>query len=370
MQVIIIVGFPLLAIWGTKKSKALELISPIVLCFAIGILVCNFNLIQINEKVSNGFRDGAILLALPLLLFSSDIVKWIKESSRLLWSFLFCIISGLVASTLASFLFVDKVSEIWIPAGMMVGIYTGGTPNLFAVGIALNADNDVFTLLNSAEIFWGGLYLLFLLSYGPAFFKKVLPVLKVKYDKSNFDGYVAYEKMKSRDVFIGILIAITIVAFSAGSSTLITGSIDATIVIVMITSLSILASFKKLIRNLQGTFELGDYFLLMFGVAAGMLSDFKALVTEGGHFILFVFVILIITLCLHLLLCKIFKIDRDTYIITSTAGLYGPVFVPQVARALGNRSIIVGGIAVSLIGLAVGNYIGISLGQLLRWWFG
>ena len=104
----------------------------------------------------------------------------------------------------------------------------------------------------------------------------------------------------------------------------------------------------------------------MFGVAVGMMSDFRELINEGGPFIIFIGVTMISTILFQLVLSKIFKIDTDTFIITSTAAIYGPVFIPQVARALKNRSIILGGIAVSLIGLAIGNYIGISLAYIVK----
>jgi len=366
-QIVTIIGFPLLTIWGSQRYNIIEQISPIVLCFAIGIIVCNFQLFDINDEISNLCRDGAILLALPLLLFSSDIKSWFKDSKTLIGAFALCVLSGLIACSIAAFTFQHIISDIWIPSGMMVGIYTGGTPNLFAVGMALGAEDEVFTLLNSAEIFWGAVYLLFLLSSAAKVFGWILPDYKISTISDNKADYLTYKNIKIRDVLLGLLLAILVVGFSVGISHLLTGSIDATIVIVLITSLSILASLKQTVRELNGTFEIGDYFLLMFGVAAGMLSDFQSLINDGAGYISFVLAILILVIVINLILARIFKIDKDTFIIASAAGLYGPVFIPQVARALGNKSIIVGGISVSLIGLAVGNYLGIGLGQILSY---
>ena len=108
----------------------------------------------------------------------------------------------------------------------------------------------------------------------------------------------------------------------------------------------------------------------MFGVAVGMMSDFRSLLEDGGPYILYVALIFLFTILVQLILCKIFKIDRDTFIITTTAAIYGPVFIPQVAQALKNRAIILGGIAVSLIGLATGNYIGIAMGYIVKFLLG
>lgn len=60
------------------------------------------------------------------------------------------------------------------------------------------------------------------------------------------------------------------------------------------------------------------------------------------------------------------RVDRDTANITSVAGIFGPPFVPPVAKALGNREIIVSGITTGILGLALGNYLGMGMAWLLR----
>ena len=52
--------------------------------------------------------------------------------------------------------------------------------------------------------------------------------------------------------------------------------------------------------------------------------------------------------------------------ITSTAALYGPAFIGQIATILGNKRIIIAGIATGIIGYAIGNYLGLSVTYLLK----
>jgi uncharacterized membrane protein len=59
-------------------------------------------------------------------------------------------------------------------------------------------------------------------------------------------------------------------------------------------------------------------------------------------------------------------VDRDTLIITSTAAIFGPAFIAPVAQAIGNREIIPIGIALGLIGFAIGNYLGMGLAFILK----
>jgi uncharacterized membrane protein len=71
-------------------------------------------------------------------------------------------------------------------------------------------------------------------------------------------------------------------------------------------------------------------------------------------------------LLLHVALAKIFKIDADTVIITSVAGICSPPLVPMVASALKNKEVIVSGVITGIIGWVVGTYLGITVAYILR----
>jgi uncharacterized membrane protein len=76
--------------------------------------------------------------------------------------------------------------------------------------------------------------------------------------------------------------------------------------------------------------------------------------------------VIVFSLLLHSLLARLFKIDADTVIITSTALICSPPFVPLIAGSLNNRRIIVSGLTVGLIGYAIGNYLGMFVAYYLR----
>jgi uncharacterized membrane protein len=72
------------------------------------------------------------------------------------------------------------------------------------------------------------------------------------------------------------------------------------------------------------------------------------------------------SLALHVLLARLFRVDTDTLLITSTAAICSPPFVGMVAVAIRNRSLIPAGITTGIVGYAIGNYLGISVSLLLR----
>ena len=89
--------------------------------------------------------------------------------------------------------------------------------------------------------------------------------------------------------------------------------------------------------------------------------DMSSLVI-GGYVTLVIFG----SLFIQGVLSKIFKIDADTFIITSTAFICSPPFVPVVAGALKNREVIFSGLTVGIIGYAIGNYFGVLIAWFLE----
>jgi uncharacterized membrane protein len=83
---------------------------------------------------------------------------------------------------------------------------------------------------------------------------------------------------------------------------------------------------------------------------------------------LFVYVIIAVfgSMLIHVILSYLFKIDTDSTIITITALSTSPPFVPVVAGALKNKTIIVMGITIGVIGYAIGNYLGVFIAYFLK----
>jgi uncharacterized membrane protein len=76
--------------------------------------------------------------------------------------------------------------------------------------------------------------------------------------------------------------------------------------------------------------------------------------------------ILIGSLIMQAILCKFFKVDTDTFLITSSAAIMSVPFIPVIAGALKNREILLPGFAAAIIGYAVGNYLGIIVANVSR----
>ncbi len=253
---------------------------------------------------------------------------------------------------------------------MLIGVYTGGTPNLSAIGMALDVKEETFILLNSGDMLISSIYLLFILSIGQRVLLKFLPSFNSKFkskEPNNNDVEISERQTKNKFILylIPIVLSIVVVVAGIGLSYLIAGEISVIVVILSVTTFGIALSFIPKIRNIKQSYDLGEYFLLIFCVAIGSLADFQELISGSSLIFAFLVVVMISSVLLHFLLAFIFKIDADTVIITSVAAIFSPAMIAPVATAIKNKEIIVSGLTTGLVGYAVGNYLGIAIAYLL-----
>ena len=354
-----------------KDNKVIDTLSPVVCCYVLGVILGNLPFVNLNAGVANEFAELSVPLAIPLLLLSTDLIKWSRLARKTVLSFVFIVLSVVIVSFITSFFFMDIIPDHWKVAGMLVGVYTGGTPNMTAIGKSLEVSNEVFLLMNGADLILGGVYLLFILSIGHRLMGKILVPFKAS--SENTESYeedtrfsCMHFKSKCTRIAFFLFIAVLALGLSAGISMLILGTLHPAMVILGITTFGIALSFKKSIREMAGSYAVGEFLLLIFCVAVGSLANIENLANASFDYLAFASIVMLGAIILHLILCVIFKIDKDTAIITSVAGVFGPPFVAPMAEALGNREVIISGLTSGLIGYAIGNYIGIGLAYFIH----
>lgn len=373
-QIILLLGFPYLTIQISRRSgKAGEFLSPVVLAYAGGMALRNLTPLSVDQVIATQASQITILLAIPLLLFSTQFGKLTQWAGPALRSFGFCVLAGLAVSGLATGILGPLQSNAWQVSGMLVGLYTGGTPNMQAIGLALRVPQETIVLLNAADILLGGLYLIFLSSVAHPLLGKVLPSFPREPATTNSPTTpttAAAPVWSWSGAVWALTISILILALVLGLCWIGWGNLDQPAFILLgVTTGGILAGLNPAISRLEQAFPLGEYLLLIFCVALGLLADLADMIAHGGSLLIFSAVVMFGTIAVHLVLARIFRIDRDTFMITSTAAIYGPPFVAQIASAIGNRQLLLPGIATGLLGYAIGNYLGISWAYLLAWAF-
>jgi len=87
IHILIILLTPI-ASYQIVKLLNSRLLSPVVLCYATGISLRNLSNFPVDESLTQTLYEGCIVLAIPLLLFSANLLHTIKYAGKGLLSFL------------------------------------------------------------------------------------------------------------------------------------------------------------------------------------------------------------------------------------------------------------------------------------------
>ncbi|MFW5708057.1 MAG: DUF819 family protein [Bacteroidota bacterium] len=403
---------PMLILFLTYRYPLAERIGSVIIAYIIGLVMGNIGLIPspgavLNEimltrpdvtlpeiqqlqtagtlgendvlafriyKLRDLIMTITILLAIPLMLFSTNLKQWKQMAGKTLVSMIIGLFAVVIMVLAGFFIFRDSgTRDLWKVAGMLIGVYTVGTPNLASIKLALEVDPEIYILTHTYDLIVGVFYLAFLVSVGQRLFHRFLPPFpglvvaeKVKNPRKKPPFFYPLRPKKLFPLLKAIGIAVLIFGVAVGISELVPRGAVMAIVILSITTLGILVSLIPAVNKIDKTFDAGMYLILVFSIVVASMADIRnfAGITPGlfGYVTLAVFG----SLFLHMLLSKVFKVDADTTIITSTAFICSPAFVPVVAGAIGNRQIVVSGMTIGIIGYAIGNYLGVTIALLLK----
>ena len=375
--------FPILIIEAFKRWTIVQKIGTVVLAYAVGIIaslcgVFNFATPEVAEsfsKLQSTIMSVAVPLAIPLMLFNCDFKLWTKALPKTAWALVTGLAAVLVSVVSGYFIFRNRVPDPVNVSAMMTGIYTGGTVNFNALGASLGVDKSVMAIVLAFQMVITMPYIFFLLGGGFKIFRKLLPYKDVTHKGRTDEEHVEtadvenYRGMFEKKNFIGMMkglgLSFIFLAIGAGLALLITGTLSELVIILTITTLSIIASFFKPIRELPKTFELGMFFILIFSVIVASMFNIHSV--NGGSLYIggFVLWIMGVSVVLHLILCRIAKVSGDLFCVCQVGLLCSPPFVPPIAGAMKNKKVLISGIVVGLVGYAVGTYLGALLSLVL-----
>ncbi|HDJ33005.1 MAG TPA: DUF819 family protein [Bacteroidetes bacterium] len=377
--VLVFLGIPALLLYLCHRFPILDKLGAVVLAYVLGLIIGNTGILPEGSiKVLDPMSQFSIPIAFPLLLFSLEIRNFFTVAGKTLFSMIIALFSIVAMIVLGYYLVGNHVPENWKVSGMLIGVYTGGTPNLASIRTALQVTNETYLLTHTYDIVLGAIYFIFLLTIAQRVLHVFLPPhvnqrLKPRIGQvvKDAEGIDKYGGMFSKEYFIPLLgafgLALLIFAVGGGLSLLVPESAQMVVVILVITTGGIIFSLVPRIHNIQKTFQLGMYFVVVFCFAVSAMANLSEMINiEFLYLFLYVALAYFGTLILHVALSAIFRIDADTTLITSTALLYSPPFVPVVANALNNKDVIVPGITVGVVGYAVGNYLGVAIGYILQ----
>ncbi len=382
LSIIYLLGVPLLVMQLAKRWNWIEKVSPMTVLYLIGLAVANLlptddGIFSLNTATNTLFSNLAVPLAIPLMLMGCDMNNW--QIGKAFKVFLSGLLSVLIVTVAGYFIFRSSYSN---PKGfaqvcaVATGIYTGGIPNMGAIKQAVGMQHQTYLYITSYDLIVTGLYLVFVIFFGKKVFRTLLGSGKIKSsnagtqtksdDESVKVNPFDHEHLKTSLLAIAITLAIAAISYAVSLIASRDGSPNMTVLILLLTTLAIAASFLPPMRKQQHSFDLGLYCVYVFCLAIASACNVREMDIAGSLPILYYLGFIILgSLILQILFAKLLKIDGDSVMVCSVALINSPPFVPLAAALLNNKDIVILGITIGLLGYMLGNYLGIGLYHLL-----
>ncbi len=380
--VLIYLLFPIIIILLFQKYVIVQKIGTVLIAYLVGIVMALSGLFPSPSEsvemrtLQDWFMNITVPLAIPLMLFNCNFKLWTKSLPKT-FTALICGLIAIVASVIISYLVFksSKIQDLPDLSALMVGIYTGGTMNFAAIGKALNIDPNLLITSLTFEMLITFPFIVFLIAGGFRIFRKLLPysdksiTVEINGEDLENGSFESYKGMFKKNTFsktlIGLGLSFLFMVIGAGLSLLITGKLNELVVILTITTLGILASFNQKVRELPKTFELGMFFILIFSIVVASQFNIQAINNEVFNVFWFVLVVLCLSIFVHFLLCRLFKVSGDLFTVAIVGMLCSPPFIPPIVGAMKNKKVLISGIVIGLIGYAVGTYLGVLMSLIL-----
>lgn len=370
--------FPVIIIFLCIRFPWIDKIGTVLVCYIAGAVLGNSPVMPADASgIQDTLSSACVALALPMLLFSLDVRSWIKTAGKAILSLAGAMVIVVSLAGVGLVFIAGHTPDSWKLAGLAIGVYTGGTPNMAAIRVALDVDPTVYIMMHTYDVLISFVYILFTITLA----KKLLSPFLKKYRTSadsnldtqdNYDGedIHSYTDMLTLPVLKGVgtalLVSILILGISMGIAQIFPKSVSTAVTILLITSLGIGASFIQKIHCIQKSYQAGMFLILVFCLVVGSMADISRLVHINWPVFGYISFCIFGSFILHAVFCKVFGIDRDTFLITSVSAVCSPPFVPVIAQALNNRQVILSGLTTGIIGYAIGNYLGITFAWLFR----
>ena len=143
IMAVLILFVPALMTRLAEKVSILGKLGSVFLCYAAGIIL-SFPMKAAGAELSLASDISSVLvcIAMPLILFSADLVSLRSLARPMLSSFALNAIAVVFTAFVSFFAFRSLIPEAEKVCAMLIGTYTGGTPNMFAIGHGMGASSE------------------------------------------------------------------------------------------------------------------------------------------------------------------------------------------------------------------------------------
>ena len=365
----------LFSIWVEKNSKVFKKLGAAALTILIAMVISNVGIIPGESPVYDFFRGNGVLAGIILVLLGVNLRSIKKASGPMLKAFFIGAFGSAFGAVVMGMLLLGNIgADTWKLSGQFAATYIGGGVNFAAIGHALNTSSEFFTAGIAADVIVTAIWLIVCLvvpefvNKGENIYNTDGPINQEQPTKSS-DAYTLEKLLYSsgRPIsLVDIALLLTIVVGAIWFSNLLASLITVIPMIIWLTTFVLLIAQIPAIKNISGGMVIGNYLLMLFLACNGARSVISKIIELGPSIFYFALGTVIIHGLIIFGIGSMMKLDWKTMAVASQANIGGATSAMALASARRAPNLILSGVAVALIGTALGNYIGLLIANIVE----
>jgi len=362
----LIAGITALGFWLERRFAWGRKVGASLLIILMGALCANLNFVPLSSPVYDVVFGPITSLAIVWLLFSVDFRDLKSAGPVMLLAFLAAVFATAVGALTATLLFGDAFGENgWKLAGVMTGTYSGGSLNFVAVGRELSLPQSLFTAATAADNVMTAVWFAVTLALPVHLYRWLPPRRGETAARTQKSEQAAHPMFQSVEMRVGDLcwlgalgLALIVVAEELARLAPLIPSV------LILTTLALLVAQIPAVRRLTGAFQLGLIALHLFFALIGIGSKLAEIQKVGFAILYFTATVVAVHGFILFLYARLRREDWDSLAVASQASVGGPSTALALAVSRGKPGLALPGIAVGLLGYALGTYAGFAVAWL------
>ena len=366
-------GIVLAALWLERNVRVVAKIGAAATTILLALVLSNAGLLPGNSPVYDFLLGRAVIAGIILILLNVRLSSIRDAGGTMLGAFAIGAV-GSAAGAVIMGLLVNRAlgSETWKLGGQFTATYIGGGMNYAAVGQELATRADLFSAGIAADVIVTAIWLVACLVV-PELFPRSAGTSDAAPSNENSLTGSGSANLASQLQSSGVPLTLT---DFAGLATVTLGTIWASEAlaslwpaapkIIWLTTLVLILAQLPITRKLSGSVVIGNFLLLLFLASNGAKSVISRIVEVGPVIFYFAAGTVLIHGIIIFGIGRLLRMNGDLLSIASQANVGGSTTAMALAGARRRPDLILPGVAVGMLGNAIGNYAGIAIAYLSR----
>lgn len=337
----------------------------------LGMVLSNTGVLPGRSPAYDFLVGPAVSAGIVLILLSVDVRTIVKAGPTMLAAFAIGAVGSMVGAAVAALTLARQVGpETWKLAGQYAATYTGGGANFAAVGAALGTSGDLFAAGVAADVIVTAVWMAICLTV-PVLLARARGTADEIVDRPNVGeaGGRLYATLGSVEILDVALLAV-IALGTLWASAALGRVLPALPSVLWLTTIALVLAQIPQVQRIRGAGVIGNWLILLFLASNGAKSVVANIIAVGPPVMWFA----LTTVAVHGVIIfgvgMLVRLDPRTLAVASQANVGGSASAMALASARGWASDLLPGVAVGLLGNAVGNYLGIAVAVVVRGWLG